>query len=367
MAGRLFAAAPSVTVADNGSNRRNMKHPAVLHQTDLFRPHNDPDDHWDLACVFALAYQGHLDLKGVLLDAPYNNSRVSRAPDVMAISQLNYITGQAVPMMMGSSKTFTSQPDPVGRDCGGAEFVLNNLRNAPDGLVINIVGSCRDIAIALRREPELFREKCRGIYLNAGMGARDAALLKDREWNVSLDPLAYAAIFRAECPIYWMPCFEEGSIATESAPHRTREYGTYYRFRQGDIFPSLSSSLRGYFAFMLAKAEQSDWLQELTDNHRPDVLAAQSEMFRNMWCTAGFLHSAGLGVGKNGEIKSYEALGTDSVFRFEPVKIDCDEKGFTKWQPDPQSTKQYIFHVLDRENYCKAMTEAMRTLLTAIP
>lgn len=27
----------------------------LIHQTDLFRPHFDPDDHWDLACVFALA------------------------------------------------------------------------------------------------------------------------------------------------------------------------------------------------------------------------------------------------------------------------------------------------------------------------
>ena len=30
----------------------------VIHVTDLHRPHVDPDDHWDLACVFALAYAG---------------------------------------------------------------------------------------------------------------------------------------------------------------------------------------------------------------------------------------------------------------------------------------------------------------------
>jgi hypothetical protein len=30
----------------------------TLHQTDLFRPHADPDDHWDLACVYALAAHG---------------------------------------------------------------------------------------------------------------------------------------------------------------------------------------------------------------------------------------------------------------------------------------------------------------------
>jgi len=28
---------------------------AVIHVTDLFRPYADGDDHWDLACDFALA------------------------------------------------------------------------------------------------------------------------------------------------------------------------------------------------------------------------------------------------------------------------------------------------------------------------
>ena len=26
----------------------------TIHETDLFRPHGDPDDHFDLACQFAL-------------------------------------------------------------------------------------------------------------------------------------------------------------------------------------------------------------------------------------------------------------------------------------------------------------------------
>ncbi|AZO32492.1 hypothetical protein [Mesorhizobium sp. M1B.F.Ca.ET.045.04.1.1] len=42
----------------------------LLHQTDLFRPSLDPDDHWDLACVFALAASGQLELGGVLVDFP---------------------------------------------------------------------------------------------------------------------------------------------------------------------------------------------------------------------------------------------------------------------------------------------------------
>ena len=33
--------------------KKELKIP-VLHTTDLFRPHMDPDDHWDLACIYAL-------------------------------------------------------------------------------------------------------------------------------------------------------------------------------------------------------------------------------------------------------------------------------------------------------------------------
>jgi len=41
----------------NELEKVNKKTP-MLHVTDLFRPHIDPDDHWDLACVYALACRG---------------------------------------------------------------------------------------------------------------------------------------------------------------------------------------------------------------------------------------------------------------------------------------------------------------------
>ena len=36
----------------------------VIHQTDIFHHHADPDDHWDLACQYALSYLDHTDLIG---------------------------------------------------------------------------------------------------------------------------------------------------------------------------------------------------------------------------------------------------------------------------------------------------------------
>ncbi len=42
----------------------------MLHVSDLFRPHDDPDDHWDLACVYSLAWQRSAELRGILIDFP---------------------------------------------------------------------------------------------------------------------------------------------------------------------------------------------------------------------------------------------------------------------------------------------------------
>ena len=63
----------------------------MIHVSDLFRPHDDPDDHWDLACVYALACQGRVNLRGVLIDYPKPERR--NDPDVLAVAQLNYLTG----------------------------------------------------------------------------------------------------------------------------------------------------------------------------------------------------------------------------------------------------------------------------------
>lgn len=47
-----------------------MPMPVVLHAADLFRPHNDPDDHFDLGTVYALALSGDRHLAGIVIDYP---------------------------------------------------------------------------------------------------------------------------------------------------------------------------------------------------------------------------------------------------------------------------------------------------------
>jgi len=183
----------------------------LIHATDLFRPYNDPDDHWDLACVYALARRGDVDLKAVVIDYPPAEFK-ERNPDVIAVAQMNRITGLAVPVVVGSPHPMRSRNDTQSRatqsDLQGVQTILNILRTSDRAVAISVVGSSRDVAIAGKTDPDLFAEKCAGIYLNAGTGLPGKDASGRPEYNVGLDKAAYAAIFDLPCPVYWLPCFE---------------------------------------------------------------------------------------------------------------------------------------------------------------
>ena len=78
------------------------KVPPLIHCTDLFHPHGDPDDHFDLACVFSLAHRDSIELKGVGIDYPPDFR--AGDPDLMAVAQLNRICGMNVPTFIGSAE-----------------------------------------------------------------------------------------------------------------------------------------------------------------------------------------------------------------------------------------------------------------------
>ncbi|MGI6706675.1 MAG: hypothetical protein ACOX6S_10710 [Clostridia bacterium] len=334
-----------------------MKIPTI-HQTDLFHHHADPDDHWDLACQFALAYMGELDLKGILLDFPPDLFEYGD-PAIQAIHQLNYITGLAVPAGIGASKEqIIDLQVKENVNISGVNMVLKILKESQEPVVIHIVGSCRDVAIAGTMEPELFREKCKAIYLNAGSGKNGEQL----EYNVGLDPISYSTIFRFPCPVYWMPCFEE-----VKAPFEVGKYGTFYKFRQGEILPYFSDKVQKYFAYALGRVADYKWLTYLEMEKNQTMIDHFGKLYRNMWCTGGFLHAVGKTVTRDGEILPLSTPGVDSVFAFEPITVSCDKDGITSWSLTDEPTDRFIFVVKDLDNYEQAMTKAMRTLLKNLP
>ena len=356
------------------SKQRSEKIPVVLHATDLFRPHGDPDDHWDLACVYALAYQGDIDLKGILVD---NRSNQNYDPDIEAVAQMNFITGLSVPLAVGSPLPMKSrsdtQPYAQPSDHNAVNLVLDVLRESTSPVIINTNGSCRDIVIAGKKEPQLFAQKCSAIYVNAGAGSPDRDVVVNAnpdvpglrlETNVQRDIMAYAGVFDLPCPVYWMPCFEQ---MDRNRCRVIRKFGTWYSFQQGQILPHLSNRVQNCFFYMFEKVKNQSWLRCLNKQPNQALLAKQSSRGRNMFCTSGFFHAAGKAVTRDGRIVKLGQQDANAVFSFDPIKISCDDNAITQWAADINAENRFMFSILDIANYQSAITKALKSLLTSLP
>jgi hypothetical protein len=360
----------------------------LVHCTDLFHPHGDPDDHWDLACVYALAHAGWADLKAVVIDYPPRGR--PGGPDAMAVGQMNVVTGLAVPAATGASPGAgrpaqdTARPvsaptapeqgearrvrrpaAPHMAEAPGIRAMLEALRTSPRPVVITVTGHCRDLVLAARVAPDLFRTKCRAVYVNAGSGTPDPEKAKRLEYNVGLDPASFAAVFDLPCPVYWMPCFEV--VPGNGVPWEVMAYGTFWRFRQGEVLPHLSPRVQQFFLYMLSRSTDPKWLRYLEAPPDADLLSRFGGQHRNMWCTAGFLHLAGRTVTREGAIVPLAGAAEEPVCTFDPVRVSCSAGGVTTWRPDAGARDRFIFHVRDTGRYAAAMTRAMKALLTTLP
>lgn len=332
----------------------------MIHATDLYHIHNDPDDHWDLATIYALGYSGDVDLLGILFDYPTKSGLGD--PDVMGVAQMNYYTGLVVPSVVGTPYAMSTRDDTQTQattiELQGVNWLLETLRKSPSPVVINIVGAATNVAVALKKDPSLFKRKCKAIYLNAG--SANSTTDKKLEYNVQLNPLAYAAIFDAPCPVYWMPCMTRTNIM------EVGEYGTYYSFIQNEILPDLPIRLQNFFLFMFGQKKSHEWFTYLNRKPEQELLTQYSSNLRRMWCTAGFIHAAGNKVTLEGEIVPLHSK-RESVFSFLPVRTSSNDLGYVDWEPDHTSKNRYIFHVDSMVNYSKAMTNAMKKLLLQLP
>ena len=352
---------PWIATLLNAAEAQNTPKPTpLIHCTDLFHPHGDPDDHFDLACVYALATQGSIDLRGIGLDYPPD----SRAgdPDFMAVAQLNRICGLNIPAFVGAAKRLTTKtdtlPDLSRPDSVGIQWMIDVLKRSDLPVAITVVGSATDVAVAARREPELFRKKCAGVYLNAG--AAHQAKPEILEYNVKLNPAAYAAMFELPCPLYWFPCW---NMCEE---RKTGEWGTFYWMPHQKVFEGVAPPVLSYFWYMFSRSQDPRYLRILQTSPPEAEWNKVLEGQRGMWSTASLFLLAGLTVTKAGKIVPTAEAGDDALFRMESVKVQCEDNGRLTWELSKEPTGRFIFHVLDVPNYPEAMTQAVRSLLTAL-
>ena len=337
----------------------------VLLSTDLYHRHADPNDHWNLATMFALARKGWVKLDGILCD----DDRALRDdgsyfhfgdPAVQAVAQMNYLCGMAVPVAVGSRRRVRGEDDLhaalAGPRSAYATLVLETLQRATGPVDIHVCGSCKDVLVALRAAPELFERKAR-IFLNAGTWAAQEPL----EYNVSLEPWAYSQLFRAPCEVCWAPCFD---VLRPGGPYACSARANYYLVRQREIVPALSDAVKNYLDFMMGPVFDQGWLSYLRGPVDEALLASWTGDDREMWSTPGFLVSAGLGVAPDGSLQDAAAPG--GIFRYRPVRVDCAPDGRIAWE-DCAESNVLMFENAGPDVYQAAMPRALRTILASLP
>jgi hypothetical protein len=96
------------------------------------------------------------------------------------------------------------------------------------------------------------------------------------------------------------------------------------------------------------------------------------EMDRNMWCTASFLHAAGLEVYRSTEgwttRPGPSAAGEPATpFAFVPARVSVDENAKTKWELQSPAPNLHLFKVVAPEAYGPAMRDCLRELYRSFP
>ena len=366
--GAWLASRPDQSLAAMNANASAAPPSGVplIHVTDLFHPHGDPDDHFDLASVYALAMRGHFDLRGIVIDYP----PAFRAgdPAVVAVAQMNRIAGLAVPVAIGTSRTMTGRrdamPDATQRDTAAVRFLIEQLRAADRPVALTCVGSSADIVIAALREPALFREKCAGVYLNSGSARDNPTRPEQLEFNVRLDAAAYAAMFDLPCPLYWFPCWNVTEV------RESGESGSFYWLPHRDALAGISPAAANFFAYMFGKSTEPKWLRAMDAPPPADAWEAILAARRGMWSTASLFAAAGLTVTREGDIVPACGAGDSAVFRLKPIQVTCADDGRTTWRELPveaasdagQSAPRWMLSISDVPKYPAAMTRSVQTL-----
>lgn len=310
----------------------------ILYCTDLFHPHDDPDDHFDLAALYAM---DGLDLKGIVLD---QGLKQQEKPGSIPVSQLNHLTGRKVPVALGLAHPLQAPSDQglnqPATFQAGVQLILDTLRDASRPVRIATVGSVRDVVAAFNRQPERVRAKVDRLLVFIGE-ATDPTF---REYNVQLDPHAYVALMRSGLPVWWVPCFDGGLW-------QNRGHASFWKASHRDLLQHAPPTVLQFFIYAL-EHEQANPLSFLSEpvnpSRRERLLAGE----RNLWCTALF------------SVLAWPASQTgNGLYGFAPVAFSLNDDARIRDATGPDSRTVMRFEIRDPARYAATLTQATARLL----
>lgn len=304
----------------------------IFYTTDLLHPHQDPDDHFDIATLFGMP---EFDIRGVVFGlGPIGRDR----PGVVALRQMMHLTGKEVPYATGLTERLKSPRD-TGREQAkeaqaGIELIPRVLEEGPEPITAFITGSLRDITAALNRNESLCREKIARIYINAGHSGGE------NEYNVEIGPHAYVRVMHSGLPIYLVPCFGIDG------------YESLWQFTHKEVLEETAPEIQRFFACALTKADPAkrDPIEALSEPIPGDVRRQIWEQQRRMWCTGAFLHAAGRQC---------------TTFLFREAGVIVEPSGRTTMGPVEIGRPMKVFYIDKPEEYRDEMVSALKQVLKA--
>lgn len=327
----------------------------IIYFSDLFHPHDDPDDHFDLLALYSLK---EFDIKAIILDQGEKQDQRSGS---IPIQQLNELTGRNVPWGKGLARKLRSlQDDGIDQPPAyqeGVALVLKSLKEAKSKVTLISVGSLRDMAAAFLREPDLFREKVSRLYCFIG----EARLQSFQEYNVALDPIAFSIIMNSGLPVYWVPCFDGGLW-------KNGGNSSYWQTVQEKLLTGTSPIVMNFFRYALLYPEKKVLLSDFDSLVSPEDQKLLFHPLRNLWCTSVFTHAAGRTITKvgnrweSGQDAGGKSEKNTQIFEFRPTAVWVDTDGTVYYENSERSHQVHRFHVLDNKNYSRAMTSITNSL-----
>ena len=328
----------------------------LIYSTDLYHPHVDLDDHFDLAQVFAMP---EFDVRAIILDV---NGEVARAGRP-AVEQMIALTGRRVPWALGLKSALAGPGDKAldqpAEFQAGVTLILKVLAEAAGPVTVLTTGSVRDVVAAFNRDPVLCREKIRGVYANIG-----SAVVGGGEYNVRLDAASYRALLASGLPVVWFPCLPEAHPGA-----------TFWRFDYGPMFEAevVPAGLRAYLTYAMRKLDPRTFepVAALAD---ASLAAVRPKGLKEMWCTPSLLAAAGRKVYCVGPDQWVAAAAPppgateEKVFEFVPARVELDDAGKpTKVEYQAADANVTAFRRPDVERYGKAMNRCLLDLYRNFP
>ncbi|MHB1157430.1 MAG: nucleoside hydrolase [Phycisphaerales bacterium] len=372
----------------------NQGRTPVIDCTDLYHPHQDPGDNFDIIAAYALP---EIDLRAVILDitddfrkpeeeqpAGRRDPFGPREPGIVPMMQMNYIFDRDVPHAV-SPFTLMRSPDDKMLDVprfgqAGVELMLRTLRESEEPVTIMVFCSCRTLAAAMNREPELVRQKVRRVLLSIGTtsgemfdvdyGERKRLPVKEgsagyREWNVELDPHAFVRVLRSGLPMSLYPC------ACDGGPFAMHRHDSYYDLGGRGWIRRMHPKLRNYLAFVFERSNRPDFLRAMDDAATEEALQRlDAATHHHVWETAVWLEASGRKLVRRADrthriVAADEIAAGDVVLPNEqrPCRLNVHDDGRFDFELiDGESEVTIYDRGEDLEAHAAAMGEALKAL-----